>query len=499
MAFKWLKDKKQKTGQNEAQLFTQHRVSSSLNENIERIKDVFGESDDLVIREIKDGTVPCAVFFIAGLVDEKAVDEHIISPLLTSLDEKEVVEEIPSVVQRVEAVKIQPHVQTDGIVRSVLIGDVGLFIAGSNTGYTLSVAAEKGRNVEEPMSQTIIRGPREGFVENIDTNLGLIRKKICHPSLRFKKMTVGKMTQTKLALAYIHHTVDKDVLHEVEKRLRNVKTDKILDSGMLEELIEDRRYTPFPTIRSTERPDVAASDLVGGKVVIVVDGTPFVLIVPVTFISFFQASEDYYQRYDIMSFIRLLRVIAFYISLALPASYIAVTTFHPELLPTELLVSLLAQREGVPFPAFLEALVMEFVFEILREAGVRMPRTIGPAVSIVGAIVIGESAVRAGLVSSAIVIVVSLTAIASFVIPYYGFGGSVRLLRFLLIVLAGTLGLFGLIVFFIALIIHLCSLSSMGQPYMTPFAPLHVQRLKDTFIRFPLWWGKRQTLSQSKG
>jgi len=278
------------------------------------------------------------------------------------------------------------------------------------------------------------------------------------------------------------------VMKEVGQRLKKNDTNKVFDIGMIEELIEKKRYSPFPTLQSTERPDTACAAIAEGKVVIMMEGTPFTLVAPATFMAFFQSSEDYYHRFDLVILIRFVRFSAFFISMLLPALYVAVTTFHQELIQTNLLISLAAQREGIPFPSFAEAMLMELIFEILREAGIRMPRPIGPAVSIVGAIVIGEAAVAAGLVSPVIVIIVSLTAISSFVAPYYAFAGTSRLLRFVALIIAAMSGMFGLIIFGIALVIHLASLNSFGRSYLSPFSPIRVKSLKDSMIRLPSWF-----------
>lgn len=486
---RWRRYKHETTTASGSSTLSRVTVASGVQANTTHVANVLA-SDDLVRRELPQAAVPCSLLYIDNLVEEGSVYDFIISPLTSYQPQKREKVTSEQFIARVEVSSIERHTHMDKVIEALLTGQVVLFLEGSSTAYTLAVAGGKKRNVEEPASQLVIHGPREGFVEVLAVNTALIRAKVRHPDVRVKKMTVGKVTRTKIAVVYMAHVVNRDVLSEVLRRLENVTANKILDSGMLGELIGERKYTPFPTIQSTERPDVAAADVSDGRVVIVVDGSPFALIAPATFISFFQAAEDYYERFDLATFIRIIRVIAFAIALGLPALYIAVTTFHQELIPTDLLISLLAQREGVPFPAFLEALLMETIFEILREAGIRMPRPIGPAVSIVGAIVIGESAVRAGLVSSAIVIVVSLTAIASFIAPYYSFGGTIRMLRFLLMVLAATAGLFGMAVFFVALLIHLCALQSMGQPYFAPIAPFDWLQQKDTLFRFPLRWSK---------
>jgi len=298
---------------------------------------------------------------------------------------------------------------------------------------------------------------------------------------------IGKRTKTNVAMMYIKGIANDKIVKEVRLRLDRIDIDGILESGNIEELIRDEPYSPFPTILNTERSDVVAAELLEGKIAIFVDGTPFVLIVPAIFIQFFQSSEDYYQSADIASLIRILRYFAFAIAMLAPALFIAVTTFNHVMLPPSLLISLAAQREGAPFPAFVEAIIMEVTFEILREAGLRMPRSIGSAMSIVGAFVIGTAAVEAGIISAAMVIVVSITAIASFVSPTYNLAISGRILRFGFMAIAASFGLLGITIGLIALLLHLCSLRSFGVPYMSSLAPFNLSDQKDAFIRLPIW------------
>jgi len=283
-------------------------------------------------------------------------------------------------------------------------------------------------------------------------------------------------------------------VEEVRSRLSAIKTDSVLESAYVEEFIQERILTPFPTLSNTERPDVVAAQLLDGKVAVMVDGTPSVLLAPMTFFEFFSSPEDYYQRADIATFIRVIRLISFFTAVFVPSLYVAATTFHQELIPPQLLISLSAQREGVPFPAIFEVLIMEVMFEIIREAGLRMPRAVGQALSIVGAIVLGQSAVEAGLISAAIVIVVAVTGITNFVVPVYSFGMSQRLLRFTFVLLAGFLGLFGVLCGALFLIAHLVSLTSFGVPYMTPVSPTNGMDWKDILLRMPRPWLKAGVL-----
>lgn len=375
----------------------------------------------------------------------------------------------------------------DEVFSSLFGGSAVILMDGCDKALVVNVSGGEQRSVEEPSAQTVIRGPKEGFNENLRVNLSLIRRRIKSPKMATRTLKLGTITQTEIAVVYLDGIARKEIVDEVMNRLSRIQTDSILDSGYIEEYIQDSSYSPFPTLLSTERPDVAVGAILEGKVAIIVDGTPFILIAPVTFTRYFQSSEDYYQRADISSFLRIIRFVAFFLSMLLPAFYISITTFHQEMLPTPLLISLAAQREGVPFPAFIEAILMELTFEVLREAGVRMPRAIGPAISIVGALVLGQAAVQAGLVSAAMVIVVSFTAISNFVVPYISLSISARLIRFAMMILGGSFGLFGIMSGMMFVLIHLEGLRSFGVPYMAPFAPLKLSELKDVLIRAPRW------------
>ncbi len=300
-------------------------------------------------------------------------------------------------------------------------------------------------------------------------------------------MSIGELSQTDVAIAYIEGLATEALLDEVRTRLSRIQIDGILESAYIEEFIEDAPYSPFPQIQNTERPDIVIANLLEGKVAILVDNTPFALIVPMTFWNGLQAVEDYYERFIYTSFIRFIRYILFNITMYLPSIYVALITYHPKLIPTTLLISIAAARDSVPFPTIIEALLMELVFEGLREAGIRLPKAVGSAVSIVGALVVGQAAVQAGIVSSPMVIIVATTGIASFSIPRYNLGTALRLVRFPMLILAGMFGLYGIVIGFIVLTIHLVNLRSFGVPYFNPVAPQIPEDLKDVLLRSPRW------------
>lgn len=369
------------------------------------------------------------------------------------------------------------------IEKSLLIGR-SVMIAGGQALIMLHTIGSDHRGVEEPSTQTVIRGPRDGFTETLRTNISLVRKRIRHPDLRVEIVQMGNKTNTYVAFMYMNNVVEAAALEQLRKRLAAVHTESVLESGYIEEWIKEPNFTPFPTVFNTERPDVTASGLLEGRIAVLVDGTPFVLLTPALFVQFFQAAEDYYHP-ALFSILRLLRFLAALGALLAPAVYVAVTTYHPDMIPTTLLISLMAQREGIPFPAFVEAMIMEVTFEVLREAGVRMPKMIGQAISIVGALVLGEAAVQAGLISAAVVIVVAFTAITNLMIPAISMGNTVRLLRFLFMIAGAMFGLYGIFIGMTIMLIHLSRQQSFGIPYLFPVAPFSSAAMRDTFFRMP--------------
>jgi len=470
-------------------------LSRSLDDALRTVKDALGGSADLVIRRfaimINRRPHQAAIVYMDGLADPRELlksllaDSGDMQEILRSAEDVEPLQLIRQHLLKIG--QINGVSDLDTLYHAILSGDTCILLNGVSEAIAAGTGSAKERNISEPASQAVLRGPREGFAETLRTNTALVRRKIKNPNLWMETRQIGEVTKTDVAIMYIKGIAGDKTVNEVRRRLDRIRIDSILESGYIEELIQDDTYTPFPTIFNTERPDAVAGGLLEGRIAILVDGTPFVLVVPALFTHFLQTPEDYYQRADISSLLRMLRYVCLFIALLGPAAYIAVTTFHQEMIPTPLLLSFIAAREGIPFPAFVEAFLMEITFEILREAGVRMPRTVGQAVSIVGALVIGQSAVEAGLVGPAMVIVVSITAISNFVIPMYNMGISIRMIRFPFMILAASFGLYGILVGVIVMVLHLCSLRSFGVPYMAPFAPFIVEDQKDNIFRFPRW------------
>lgn len=475
-------------------------------ENLDNIKQTLDSPSDLITREftIHNTNHLCAVVYIDGLVDKGLINDKILKNIQLTMSNKDtslsgnvIIHELLQQVVSIGEVKKVGHL--DDVMLSILSGDTALFVDGTDEVLVVGTKGWAGRGVEEPMTETLIRGPRDGFNENIRTNTTLVRRRVRDPNLRFKSYKVGRRSKKDLIVAYVDGIIHKDLLKEVLRRLESIDIDDAPESGYIEQFIEDSFLSPFPQMLHTERPDKVAAALTQGKVAILLDGTPFVLIVPVTIGQTMHSPEDYYERWIIGTFLRLLRYFAAFLTVFLPGLYVALVSFHPGMIPSKLAFSIAATREGVPFPAVIEALIMEATMELLREAGIRLPKPIGQTIGIVGGLVIGEAAVQAGIVSPIMVIVVAVTAISSFSLPSYSVAISFRLLRFPVIFAAALFGLYGIILAYIMINIHIANLKSFGIPYSTPFAPRFWQDWKDLVLRAPLTMaGKRPQMMQTE-
>lgn len=473
--------------------------SQDLEKNLNTLKGIIGNSSDIVIRRFTFGTkkrIQAAIIFIDGLIDKTLVNENIMKPLMFNIQymydeaagEMNNIHYIESTLLSVGDIEGTSSINKS--VESFLSGDTILLIDDSKEALIIGLRGWKTRSIEEPKTESSVRGPHEGFSETLRINTALLRRKIKNTSLMFESVKLGFRTKTDIYIVYIKDLANPNLIEEIRQRLKRINTDAILESGYIEQFIEDAPFTIFPTVGNSEKPDKVAAKLLEGRAAIMVDGTPFVLTVPMVFIESFQSAEDYYSRPYFASLIRLLRFLAYSINILAPALYVALTTFHQELIPTPLLLTMVGAHEGVPFPAVLEAGLMIAAFEILREAGVRLPRPIGQAVSIVGALVIGESAVSAGLVGAPMVIVVAITAVSSFVVPAQTDSGAI--IRFILLILAAVMGGYGVAMGLLGIFIHMSSLRSFGTPYLSPLSPLNVSGLKDTFVRAPIWAMKKR-------
>ncbi|CAK8581934.1 spore germination protein [Priestia megaterium] len=464
-----------------------------VNKNIERLLNELGNSSDISFRMVESPyqkTLKAAVIHLDGLADENIINENIMTPLIQWLKEsnqvvtvKEIEEQIPQILT-VSQLTIKENWHE--FVSAVLTGDTVILLNGSSKIFIGNTKKLQSRAVTEPTSQTVVRGPKDSFTENLRTNTSLIRARIQDSNLRLDSMKIGSVTQTDIGIMYIQGNADERIVEEIKERLKEIKVDGVLESNYIEEFIRDDRTTIFPLLLNTERPDAVVGNLLEGRIAIIVQGTPFVLIAPAIFSQFFQSPEDYYQNYYISSFLRILRFGSFFLSMYASAIYLALITHHQGLIPNTLMVSLMAQRERVPFPAIVEIIVMELAFEMLREAGIRMPRAIGPAVSIVGALILGQAAVEAGFVSAAVVIIVAISAISNFTLPSTSIVNAARGFRFILILISAFIGLYGILLMTLCIWLHISSLRSFGIPYFSPFAPFDFKEQKDTLVRFSL-------------
>lgn len=380
-------------------------------------------------------------------------------------------------------------------VEAIFEKNVLLAVSGSPAFYLLDISGGEKRQVQESITEKGVRSSKEGFVENLWTNIALIRNIIKDTELKVETIKLGQKTKTKLAIVYLNNLADPKIVAELKRRLSTIDTDSILGSGYIEQFIEDNPRSIFPHFQGTEKPDKAAGNILEGRISIIVDGTPMVLIVPALFIQFFHSVEDYNEKPFVGTFVRLLRVIAFLTATTAMAAYIALTTFHQELIPSDLLISLAIMRKKVPFPPLIEALLMEFVIEVLREAGIRLPSPVAATLGVAGGIILGDAAIRSNLVSPAVIIVTTFSTICTFSIPNYSMSIAARLIRLLLMFLSAFYGAYGIALGWLVITIHLTKQNTLGIPYFSTLAPIRYKDIKDSIIRLPLWLMKERPVS----
>ncbi|UYZ21271.1 spore germination protein [Mesobacillus jeotgali] len=443
------------------------------------IKAAFQHTGDFKELEFKRDNTTLLFCFLETLISEEKFKEYLLIPLLLE-DFKRTPEELESL----NGKKVD---NPEELISGILNGGNVLFLCERDEAWLFSFPKDLQRSIQEPVNEGVVRGPHDGFVENLDTNISQLRFRIKSPDFKVKYHELGNKTKTKTAVIYMKGIADEKLVEEVERRLSFISTDMILSPGYIEEFIEDDPFSLFPQLINTERPDRAMANLMEGRIIIIGEGSPTALILPVTFFAFYQSSDDYNSRWIPSTFIRMLRYVSFLIAITLPAFYIAIIAYHLEVIPHELILPLKGSVEGIPYPPLLEAFFMEITIELIREAGVRLPKPIGQTIGIVGGLVIGDAVVSAGLISNIMIVIVALTAISAFVVPSNEMSTSVRLIRFPLMVLASILGFVGLTFGLIFVFIKLCKLESFGVPYFSPLAPLQVRDLKDTFLRLPLW------------
>ncbi|ABR49340.1 GerA spore germination protein [Alkaliphilus metalliredigens QYMF] len=473
------------------------KFSHHLDKNIQIIESYLGDSDDIKFRYLQIPTLPsirAVVVFIETLVDDSILESSVLTPLTQGLGERTVEERTylsSHIDDLIESTLPNSNIcflqDVNEAVDELLSGNGIILIQNYANVISITISQGAAREYAEPQTEKVVKGPQQGFVEDIAANVSMIRKRIKSPNLVIKELTIGRESRSEIRVAYIKHIVNPSIVKEVFKRLKRIDVDGIVGSASIEEYIDDAPTNLFQTTFYTERPDRVQAMLLEGRITILCDGTPFAITVPAIVTDFFINSDDYYQNPYFASFTRFIGYLGAFMMTFLPSIYIAVSTFHQEVLPTSLALTIAGARAGVPFPTFVETLIMEIAFEALRQAGTRLPTHVGQAVSIVGALIIGQAAVEAGLVSSAVVIVVATTAIFSFTIPYTNFSLSLRLTRFFMMALAATLGIYGIMTGALLVALNLVSLRSFGVPFMVPFAPLSFQDMKDWVFRFPQW------------
>lgn len=457
------------------------------NSILEQIKEQLSANEDVVYQHFLIHGHSCALIYIESIINIPILQDQVSKVFIEQAGKADNWE---SLVARLDQGTLfpLPYVPAATIEEAIdqLVQGKALFcLNDARKIYLFDLTKYEKRAVSESKNELVVIGPQEAFIEDIATNLSLLRHKIKHPDLKTIRYEAGKYSKTIIYIVYIEGLCDPNIVEELDKEIQAISIDGVLGISYTAEQMKKGNHTPFPQFQYTERPDSVAASLLEGRVGILQDGTPSALLVPVTLFSLMQSSEDYYQSYMAASWVRMVRMFFGIISMLLPSLYVAITTFQPEMIPTDLLLTIAAARENIPFSALTEAFIMELTFEGLREAGTRIPKPVGQTISIIGAIVIGQAAVQAGIVSSPMVIVVSITGIASYIIPHFEMGLALRLLRFPLLIIGGTTGLFGVFILTFIVFGHLVNLNSFGTPYMQPLAPLVLSDWKDVFVRVP--------------
>ena len=458
-------------------------LSDSLADTLSLLRREFHKSADLVIREVRIAGYAAALVSVEGMVDRHTMADAVILPLLrlppTYETPAALLQDIRTNV--LGFVDLLTADTLEAFTELIMSGFAAVLIDGVSTALLGGLQAFMIRGISEPSTEVTVRGSREGFTEAVRVNMSMIRRRLKTPLLTFEMLSAGTNSRTAVCLCYLSDRVSSRLLRAVRRRIQRCPLETVLDSGYLQPFLEGRGRTVFTGVSVTERPDTLCGKITEGRIGVLVDGTPFALVVPFLFTEHFQTMDDYTQQPLYASFIRLIKYVAFVVSLLLPGIYVAVGTHHAEMLPSVLLLSFINSARSTPFSLTAEALLIHFVFEIMREAGLRFPKSVGHAVSIVGAIVIGESAVRAGLVSAPMVIVVALTSISAFVIP--SLYGTVATLRFVFIVLGGSFGLYGVLLGTLLLLCSVCAAHICGIPITAPLAPFSLKAMRDVLIR----------------
>lgn len=487
---------KDRPDQNTPEQLKKMEISPKLDLSKEYIEILFHlpRNKDVIIRDFVIGSypgIPAFMVFMEGVASKITINDNILDPLMFSSfyeDDKNdpVLTCKEALLKHIPANQVRELATYSEVVDAVTAGDSVIFIEGSPHAVACETKSFAARVVGIATSEQVVQGPKEGFVETIRQNTSLVRKLIRSEDLITEILQVGARNKANVAVMYLNDLANPELVKEVKRRISMIDSDYVAETGMLEEFIEDAPFALIPQCLKTERPDRVAAHLVEGKVSIIIDGSPFAIIVPVDFFAFLHSPEDYYVRFPYGFWLRMLRVAAIFLTLLLPAFYIAVATFHQEMIPTDLLLSISAAKERVPFPTVMEIISMELAFELIREAGVRVPGVIGATLGIVGTLILGQAAVSAAIVSPISIIIVAVTGLASFAIPNYSLAFGFRFMRFFFIFLASILGFFGISIGLFILLLSLLNMRSFGVPFFAPVAP-RTARSTDIVMRFPIW------------
>lgn len=464
--------------QTNAQLIKERRINSSLQDNLAVIEKLYSipVNSDVKIRKITlQNGQHGFLLFISTISDVQFIETSIIKPLLKEKTAESITEQLTNQ-------SISTSTKFSDLVSDVNQGKTALFLEGEKKAYLLDTTKFESRGIEKAENEVTLKGPKEAFNERASTNISLIRKRIKNESLVVEMITVSKRSKNTAALLYIKDLANEELVKNIKNRLDSINVDAVPNLALLEQLIEERRVSLFPTILYTERPDRAASFLEDGYVILLMDNSPSSLVLPATFWSFFHNPDEHYLRFLYGNFTRSLRAIAFFITLFTSAIYVSVTNYHTEMIPPDLLLAISATRERVPFPAIIEILFMEIAFELIREAGLRVPNPIGPTIGIVGALILGQAAVEANIISPIVIIVVALGGLSSFAINDVNLNYTIRLARFMFILAGGWFGFYGMTALFTIGMFYMVSIKSFGVPYLAPMAP-HYRSSKDTLFR----------------
>lgn len=456
---------------------------------IEQIKNLVGGKSKLAEKHFiigKQSPKNAAIVYTAGLVNKDVIDRDILTHLMLHVEENlSGIAELGDYLCKKYITMSNTEIETDinKVVEGIKRGKTVILIEGYFNFIMLDTAQGSYRSITDPENESSTRGPRDGFIESLETNLSILRRRIKDKSFVIENLTVGRRSQTDLVIMYIDDIIDKNLLKKIRDKIAAIDIDSVSASAIIEQCLEEHTYSIFPQIFYTERPDRVETSLMEGKVAIILEGTPLALILPTLFVEFFQTVEDYYNRTLVASFNRIIRYIAAVLILTLPGVYITIIKFNSELIPSTYIQSLIPERQGIALTPFMSMLSMNLVIEFLREGGLRLPGKIGQTLSVVGGIIIGDAAIEAKIVSSATLLVVGIVTAATFLIPNYEMSLSIRFLNYPAIIMANWLGMLGLVITVFFIIAYLCSLDSFGVPYFS----FYQSDMKDTFLRAPIW------------